>query len=186
MKRCVFSVLVASVLGLPAQASLNDGASAPLFTTQASLGGKEFTFSLADALKAGPVVLYFYPKAFTKGCTVEAHAFAEATEDFKTLGASVIGISNDDIKTLNQFSVSECQSKFPVGADDDGKIIKSYDAALLFSYANRTSYVIAPSEEAGGGKIIYSYTALDPNKHVANTLAAVKKWHDTHHAAVNG
>ncbi len=178
MKRGFLYALLASVLGLPAQAALESGAAAPMFTTQASLGGKEFTFSLADALKDGPVVLYFYPKAFTSGCTVEAHEFAEAMDDFKALGATVIGISNDDIQTLNKFSVSECQSKFPVGADAGGKIIKSYDAALLFSYANRTSYVIAPSQSAEGGKVIYSYTALDPSLHVANTMAAVKKWRD--------
>ncbi len=171
MKRGFLYALLAGILGLPAEAALKDGALAPMFTTQASLGGKEFTFTLADALKSGPVVLYFYPKAFTSGCTVEAHDFAAATDEFKALGASVIGISNDDIATLNKFSVSECQSKFPVGADKDGKIIKSYDAALLFSYANRTSYVITPD-----GKVIYSYTALAPDKHVANTMAAVKKW----------
>ena len=174
MKRGFLYALFASVLGLPAQTALESGATAPMFTTQASLGGREFTFSLADALKDGPVVLYFYPKAFTAGCTVEAHEFAEAVDEFKSLGATVIGISNDDIKTLNKFSVSECQSKFPVGADAGGKIIKSYDAALLFSYANRTSYVIAPD-----GKVIYSYTALAPDQHVANTMAAVKKWRDS-------
>jgi thioredoxin-dependent peroxiredoxin len=171
MKRGFLYALLASVLGLPAEAALESGTTAPMFTTQASLGGKEFTFSLADALKNGPVVLYFYPKAFTSGCTVEAHEFAEAMDDFKSLGATVIGISNDDIKTLNKFSVSECQSKFPVGADEGGKVIRSYDAALLFSYANRMSYVIAPD-----GKVIYSYTALDPSQHVANTMAAVKAW----------
>lgn len=176
MKRGFFCALLASVLGLPAQAALENGTPAPMFTTQASLGGKEFTFTLADALKSGPVVLYFYPKAFTSGCTVEAHDFAEAVDEFKALGASVIGISNDNIATLNKFSVSECQSKFPVGADAGGKIIKTYDAALLFSYANRTSYVIAPAQGTEGAKVIYSYTALAPDKHVANTLAAVKKW----------
>lgn len=171
MKRFVYAVL-ATLFAVPASAALKNGASAPPFSTQASLGGKEFTFSLAAALKTGPVVLYFYPKAFTSGCTVEAHMFAEAMDAFNALGASVIGISKDNIETLNRFSVEVCQNKFPVGADD-GKIIKSYDAALLFSYANRTSFVIAPED---GGKIIYSYTALDPEKHVANTMEAVKKW----------
>ena len=171
MKRFVYAVL-ATLFAVPASAALKNGASAPPFSTQASLGGKEFTFSLAAALKTGPVVLYFYPKAFTSGCTVEAHMFAEAMDAFNALGASVIGISKDNIETLNRFSVEACQNKFPVGADD-GKIIKSYDAALLFSYANRTSFVIAPED---GGTIIYSYTALDPEKHVANTMEAVKKW----------
>jgi peroxiredoxin Q/BCP len=173
MKRFLYLVL-ATLFAVPASAALKNGAAAPAFTTQASLGGKEFTFSLTDALKSGPVVVYFYPKAFTSGCTVEAHMFAEAMDDFKALGASVIGISKDNIETLNRFSVEACQNKFPVGADD-GKIIKSYDAALLFSYANRTSFVIAPDGN-GGGNIIYSYTALSPDDHVANTMDAVKKW----------
>ncbi len=174
MRKYIYA-LIASLLAVPASAALKTGASAPLFTTQASLGGKAFTFSLAEALKEGLVVLYFYPKAFTSGCTVEAHMFAEATDEFKALGASVIGISKDSIETLNKFSVEACQSKFAVGADD-GKIIKSYDAALLFSYANRTSFVIAPTPGQEGGTVIYSYTAMDPDLHVANTMNAVKMW----------
>src|SRR5271169_2579933 len=90
------------------QAALTVGDSAPEFTAQAAIGGNEFTFALADALKKGPVVLYFYPKAFTKGCTVEAHNFSDATDRFKALGATVVGISNDDIETLKKFSVLEC------------------------------------------------------------------------------
>lgn len=170
MKRKFLYAVIAALFAPPAMAALKTGASAPSFTTQASLGGKEFTFSLADALKGGPVVLYFYPKAFTSGCTVEAHMFAEAMDEFKSLDTTVIGISKDNIKTLNKFSVEACQNKFPVGADD-GKIIKAYDANLLFSYANRTSFVIAPD-----GTIIYSYTAMDPDEHVANTMNAVKTW----------
>ena len=100
------------------------GAQAPDFTAQASLGGKEFTFSLADALKKGPVVLYFYPAAFTPGCTVEAHDFADATDKFAALGATVIGVSHDKIETLDKFSVSECRSKFAVAADPDETVIK--------------------------------------------------------------
>jgi peroxiredoxin len=153
-------------------AALPLGATAPDFTTQATLAGKPFTFSLAEALRSGPVVLYFYPAAFTKGCTIEAHDFAEATEKFKALGATVIGVSHDPIDTLNKFSVSECRNKFAVASDADLKITKAYDARLLItSYSNRTSYVIAPD-----GKIIYVYSALDPDKHVENTLAAVTRW----------
>jgi peroxiredoxin Q/BCP len=133
--------------------------------------GKVFTFSLAEALKKGPVVLYFYPAAFTTGCTIEAHEFAEAIDKYAALGASVIGVSSDDIDTLNKFSVSECRSKFAVAADADKKIMTAYDAKLAFGYANRTSYVIAPD-----GRIIYEYTALDPSGHVENTLAAIEKW----------
>src|SRR5262245_41324068 len=99
------AVLAATaLLASPAFATLPDGAKAPDFTTQASLAGKPFSFSLADALKQGPVVLYFYPAAFTKGCTIEAHQCAEATEKFKSLGATVIGVSHDTIDTLNKFS----------------------------------------------------------------------------------
>jgi peroxiredoxin len=165
------AVLAAALSALPAGAALKPGAQAPDFSARASLGGKEFDFSLAEALKRGPVVLYFYPAAFTHGCTIEAHEFAEAIDKYKTLGASVIGVSSDDIATLNKFSVSECRSKFPVAADADKKIMTAYDARLALGYANRTSYVIAPD-----GRILYEYTALDPSQHVANTLAAVQRW----------
>ena len=108
---------LALAVAVPAWAALKVGSKAPDFTTQATLGGKPFEFTLAAALKKGPVVLYFYPAAFTKGCTVEAHLFAEATDEFNALGATVIGVSKDDIDTLNRFSVSECRSKFAVAAD---------------------------------------------------------------------
>ena len=162
-----------SIALAPSYAALAPGAHAPDFTTQASLAGKPFSFSLAEALKSGPVVLYFYPAAFTPGCTVEAHNFAEATDKFKALGATVIGVSHDNIDTLNKFSVSDCRNKFAVASDADQKITKEYDAVLKIKpeYADRTSYVIEP-----GGKIIYEYTALDPDKHVQNTLEAVEKW----------
>jgi peroxiredoxin len=173
MKGFVSIGLASCVLAAPLYAALPDGAQAPDFTTQATLAGKPFTFSLADALKRGPVVLYFYPAAFTPGCTVEAHDFAEATAKFTALGATVIGVSHDPIDVLNKFSVSECRNKFAVASDADQKITKSYDAVLAAEpkYADRTSYVIAP-----GGKIIYEYTAMDPEHHVGNTLAAVQKW----------
>src|SRR5579862_8449101 len=148
-------------LAAPAFAALAVGAKAPAFTLQASQGGNVFTFNLADALKKGPVVLYFYPAAFTKGCTIEAHEFADAIDQYRALGATVIGVSHDPIDKLQKFSVSECRSKFAVAADTDGSIMKSYDAVLLghTSYANRTSYVIAPT-----GEIVYSYTAMSPDK----------------------
>jgi thioredoxin-dependent peroxiredoxin len=176
MRRSLAAAL-AALLVLPVYAALPNGTKAPDFTTDATLAGTPFKFSLADALKKGPVVLYFYPKAFTSGCTVEAHDFAEATDKFKALGATVIGLSHDSIDTLNKFSVAECRNKFAVAADADGHIIKAYDSVFLghTNYANRTSYVIAPT-----GEIIYSYTAMDPDKHVENTMAAVQKWVDTH------
>jgi len=165
------------VLGLlalsAARAALPNGAQAPDFQAEASLGGKPFKFSLAEALRKGPVVLYFYPAAFTPGCTAEAHDFAQATDEYKALGATVIGVSHDTIDTLNKFSVSECRSKFAVAADTNQSIMKSYDAVLARNpvYADRTSYVISPS-----GHILYSYTNLDPGKHVENTLAALRAW----------
>ena len=170
---CAVTVLAA----LPALASLPNGTRAPDINTQATLAGKEFKFSLADALKKGPVVLYFYPAAFTPGCTTEAHLFAEATPQFQALGATVIGVSHDPIEKLDKFSVSECRNKFAVASDADGRIMKAYDSVLEGhpEYANRTSYVIAPT-----GEIIYSYSAMSPDKHVDNTMAAVKKWQDEH------
>ena len=161
----------------PAEAALKQGDIAPDFTARATLGGKEFVFSLAASLKHGPVVLYFYPAAFTKGCTVEAHDFAQAIQRYQALGATVIGVSGDDIHTLNKFSVSECQSKFAVVADPGRAVMKAYDAVLvpLLAYADRTSYVITPDD-----RVIYSYTALDPDHHVANTLAALAAWREAH------
>src|SRR6266850_4045564 len=173
MRRSLFTAVATALCTVPALAALPDGTKAPDFSTEASLAGKAFKFSLADALKKGPVVLYFYPAAFTPGCTVEAHQFAEATDKFKAIGATVIGVSHDPIDTLNKFSVSECRNKFAVASDADQKITKAYDAVLAAKpeYADRTSYVIAPT-----GKIIYEYTAMNPDKHVGNTMAAVQKW----------
>ena len=156
-----------------AHAALKPGDSAPDFKTQASLAGNVFAFSLAEALKKGPVVLYFYPAAFTSGCTIEAHDFAEATDSYRALGATVIGVSRDDIETLRKFSVSECRNKFAVAADRDQKIMKAYDAVLASNpeYADRISYVIAPD-----GRIVYAYKSLNPEKHVEYTLDALRKW----------
>lgn len=172
------ALAAAAGLAVPASAALKPGAHAPDFIAQASLGGKEFTFTLAEALKHGPVVLYFYPAAFTKGCTIEAHDFAEAIDQYKALGATVIGVSHDDIKKLDAFSTSECRSKFAVAADPDEKVIKAYDAVLGKhpEYADRISYVITPD-----GKVDYVYASMDPDKHVENTLAAIKAWREAHH-----
>jgi peroxiredoxin len=168
--------LLCCLLAAPVLAALQPGAPAPDFSTQATLAGKPFSFALSAALKNGPVVLYFYPAAFTHGCTIEAHDFAEATGRFTALGATVIGVSHDSIDTLNKFSVSECRNKFAVASDADHKISKAYDADLMFTpYSSRTSYVIAPT-----GDIIYAYSALSPDKHVENTLAAVTKWRAQH------
>ncbi|HEY5102757.1 MAG TPA: peroxiredoxin [Steroidobacteraceae bacterium] len=172
MKLLLCCALFGALTATATFAALPDGHAAPDFTTQATLAGKPFTFSLADALKKGPVVLYFYPAAFTPGCTIEAHDFAEATDKFKAIGATVIGVSHDPIEKLNKFSVSECRNKFAVASDADQSIMKAYDSVLAAKpeYANRTSYVIAQN-----GTIAYSYTAMNPAEHVANTMAAVEK-----------
>ena len=173
MKRTVSLFAALVLLCGSAHAALKDGATAPEFTLQASKGGQVFTFSLAEALKKGPVVLYFYPAAFTPGCTIEAHNFAAAIDQYQALGATVIGVSHDPIEKLNKVSVSECRSKFPVAADPDLNIAKSYDASpwYLPGHSNRTSYVITPD-----GKVIYSYSALSPDLHVKNTLEALQQW----------
>src|SRR5581483_405136 len=174
IRRYITAVAVAVFIAtVPALAALNVGQKAPDFTLEASLGGKVYPFSLADALKKGPVVLYFYPAAFTTGCTIEAHDFAEAVDDYKKLGATVIGVSHDDIDTLKRFSVSECRSKFAVAGDTGGSVIRAYDATMPDhpEYANRTSYVIVP-----GGTIIYTYTDPRPDQHVENTLNALRTW----------
>ncbi len=165
---------IALMAGAPgAQAALAVGAPAPDFTVQAALAGKTFDFSMSRALQKGPVVLYFYPAAFTQGCTVEAHTFAEAIADYKALGATVIGLSADDIDTLKEFSTGPCGSKFAVGADPGGKVIRAYDAGMgaQSERATRISYVISPE-----GRIIYEYTAMEPDDHVNNTLKAVREW----------
>ena len=159
----------ALLVAVPAFAALKVGAKAPDFTAQAVLGGKAFNFTLSQSLSKGPVVLYFYPKAFTSGCTVEAHQFAEATADFAKAGATVIGVSADDIATLTRFSIDECRSKFAVAAATPA-LIKAYDAQLpLMKISDRTSYVITQK-----GQIAYSFSAMSASNHVANTLAAVR------------
>lgn len=155
-----------------ALAALAVGAKAPDFTAQAALAGKEFRFALADALKQGPVVVYFYPKSFTSVCTEEAHLFAEATPEFGKLGARVIGVSADPIDVQKKFSSQECRDAFPVAADPDLKTIIAYDAKTpVLSYAKRISYVIAPD-----GRILSAVEDSGAEKHIDAALAAVKKF----------
>lgn len=170
--RSIVLVLLASA-SIPNWAALAVGAPAPDFTTEAARAGVAFKFSLAETLKKGPVVLYFYPKAFTSGCTIEAHNFAEATPKFTALGATVVGISNDDIETLKKFSVEACRDKFAVAADSGARIMKAYDAALWIKpdMADRISYVISPE-----GRVLYVFSSMSPDQHVENTLKAVEKW----------
>jgi peroxiredoxin len=160
----------------PVQAALAVGTKAPDFTTRGAKGGKVFKLHLAEALKKGPVVLYFFPAAFTKGCTAEAREFADKTEEFAAAGATIIGMSNDPVDTLARFSTEECRDKFAV-ASAGPDIIKGYDVALpaipdrpqLAGKTNRTSYVIAKS-----GRIAYVYSDLNYAQHVTGTLDAVK------------
>ncbi len=156
-------------LSTTASAELSKGEKAPVFSTKAAVAGKEFGFALNTALAKGPVVLYFYPKAFTQGCTLEANAFAEAMPQFKAAGASVIGMSNDDIDTLKRFSREECRDAFPVGVAST-QIISAYDVAMGASgLASRTSYVIGRDR-----RIVMVHSNSDYRGHVEKTLAAVR------------
>lgn len=178
MNKWILLMGVALMGATSAHAALDVGDAAPNFTADAAQGGKVFKFSLAESLKKGPVVLYFFPAAFSAGCSVEAHQFAEAIDKFQALGATVIGVSGDDIETLGKFSVQTCQSKFPVASDSNQNVMRSYDAVMSLrpEYANRVSYVIAP-----GGAVVYNYQSLDPTRHVEKTLAALREWKNNKH-----
>ena len=169
MRKLLFALAAVS-LAVPATAALKIGDKAPDFTTTGAVGGKAFKLHLAQQLKKGPVVLYFFPKAFTSGCTAEAHAFSEAIGDFKKAGAQVIGMSADNIATLKDFSVKECRSAFPV-ATATPATQKAYDVAWAAhpGITTRTSYVIDKK-----GKIVMVHDDLDFSQHVAKALAAVK------------
>ena len=170
MRELLIALAVAS-LAAPAGAALKVGDKAPDFTTNGAVGGKEFKIHLAQQLKKGPVVLYFFPKAFTSGCTAEAHAFSESIGEFKKAGAQVIGMSADDLKTLHDFSAQECRSAFPV-ATATLATQKAYDVAWAAhpGITTRTSYVIGRN-----GKIVMVHDDLDFSKHVEKTLAAVQR-----------
>ena len=176
MKKSLASILLLFPLATTSYAALDVGDAAPNFTVPAALGGKVYSFKLSDSLAKGPVVLYFFPAAFSVGCSIEAHEFAEAMGKFEALGATVIGVSSDDIDTLGKFSVQACQGKFPVASDSSQAVMKSYDAVMQTrpDYANRVSYVIAPN-----GKVVYNYQSLNPSRHVEKTLAALKEWTQT-------
>ena len=173
MKFAAVALVAAATLASPAFAALKEGAQAPDFTAPAFLAGKPFTFNLADALKKGPVVVYFFPAPHTTGCNIEAHLFSQAIDQFKAEHATVIGVTAGNLDQLAAFSkeADHCSGKFPVAADKGARIAKEYDALLLLrpGWSDRTSYVIAPS-----GKISFVYSSLSPNKHVQETLAAVK------------
>src|SRR5881392_1957429 len=170
MRKLLIAILASSLAAAPAWAALKVGDKVPDFATTGAVGGKEFKLHLADQLKRGPVVLYFFPKAFTSGCTAEAHAFSESIGDFKKAGAEVIGMSADNLATLKDFSVKECRSAFPV-ATATPATQKAYDVAWAAhpGITTRTSYVIDKS-----GKVVMVHDDLDFSQHVARTLAAVK------------
>ena len=157
MKRKVqsFLSLVLVLAAAPSFAALKQGDVAPDFKTQASLAGKEFTYSLRDALKKGPVVVYFYPAAFTGGCNLQAHTFAENHDKFAAAGASVIGVSLDSIARLNEFSADPkyCAGKLPVASDEKGQIAKSYDIKITDSYKGQS---IATMKDFRGNEIGHS------------------------------
>jgi len=174
LKRSVVTVAaVAAIASMQAHAALDVGERAPDFTATAALAGKTYAFSLKEQLAKGPVVLYFFPAAFSEGCSIEARSFAEAIDRYEALGATVVGVSGDDIDTLARFSKEACQGKFSVASDGSRGIIKAYDAAMTTrpDFANRVSYVIAPD-----GSIAYSYVSLNPIKHVERTLGALREW----------
>ena len=173
LKSALLTTLAALAFASPSLAALKPGTKAPDFSAPAYLAGKPFTFKLADALKKGPVVVYFFPAAHTPGCNLEAHQFSEAIDRFKAQGATVIGVTAGNVEQLADFSkeTEHCGGKFPVAADPGAKIAKQYDAVLAMkpAWSNRTSYVISTS-----GTITHVHSDLNPNKHVQEMLAAVK------------
>lgn len=170
MRKLLSALCLSAALTLPAAAALPVGSKAPNFVTTGAVAGKPFKLHLRDQLRNGPVVLYFFPKAFTKGCTLEAHAFSEAAGEFRQAGARVIGMSADDLPTLQRFSVEACRNAFPV-ATATPATIRSYDVELKQKpgLTDRTSYVIDRT-----GRVVFVHSDLDWSEHVAKTLAAVK------------
>ena len=186
MKNRFATAMLAATLSLPAAAALPAGAAAPTIELQAALAGKEFTYRLQDALKKGPAVVYFYPSAYTGGCNVQAHTFAENSEKFAAAGASIIGVSLDSIARLSEFSADPkyCAGKIPVASDPDGKTAQAYDltvknvpgikdsrgADIDHGFAERTTFIVAPD-----GKIAATIGGMKPEENVEAALAAVQK-----------
>ncbi|MDR3414754.1 MAG: peroxiredoxin [Nevskia sp.] len=187
MKRFLLAGLLSGAIALPAAAALKQGDSAPDFTAPASLAGKTFTFSLKQALQKGPVVVYFYPSAFTGGCNIQAHTFAVNYDKFAAAGASIIGVSLDSIARLNDFSADPqyCAGKIPVASDAGGTIAKSFDLTVRdaapgkkdtrgveidHGFAERTTFIVTPD-----GRIAASLGGLAPADNVDQSLAAVQQ-----------
>jgi len=188
MKKLLLAGLVSVAIALPVVAALNKGDTAPVFSAKASLAGKEFNYSLAEALKQGPVVVYFYPSAFTQGCNIQAHTFAENMDAFKAAKASVIGVSLDSIARLNDFSADPayCAGKLPVASDADGAIAKSYGVnvregrpgmqdsrgvAIDHGFAERLTFVVAKD---GKVSALIGGQGVAPDQNVQQALQAVK------------
>jgi peroxiredoxin len=187
LQRRLLAGLLSAAVTLPALAALKDGDSAPDFKAQASLAGKAFSYTLKDALKKGPVVVYFYPSAYTGGCNIQAHTFAENIDKFTAAGASVVGVSLDSIQRLNDFSADPlyCAGKLPVASDADGKIAKSYDLTVSempvgrkdtrgqeigHDRTERTTFIVTPD-----GKVAATIGGVAPDVNVNNALEAVRK-----------
>jgi len=191
MKKLYLGLVLSVLVGLPVLAALKESAKAPDFSARASLAGKEFNFSLQDALKKGPVVVYFYPSAYTKGCDLEAHTFAQAKDKFDAAGATIIGVSADSIARLNAFSADPdyCAGKFPVASDPDRKIAASYNLTVNslkpgakdvrgveidHDFIERVTFVIGKDH-----KIIATLSSADdkisPDQHVEKALEIVQK-----------
>jgi thioredoxin-dependent peroxiredoxin len=187
MKKLLLAGLASVAVALPVAAALQKGDAAPTFTARASLAGKEFNYSLADALKEGTVVVYFYPSAYTQGCNIQAHTFAENMEAFNAAKATVIGVSLDSIARLNDFSADPayCAGKLAVASDADGSIAKSYQLMVRegrpggmpdtrgvnidHGFAERTTFVVTPD-----GKVAATIGGVSPEENVAQALQAVK------------
>ncbi|MFI4890396.1 MAG: peroxiredoxin [Steroidobacterales bacterium] len=187
MKRMIPAVVLATAVALPAFAALKQGDAAPDFSAQAALAGETIPFSLAEARQHGPVVVYFYPSAFTGGCNIQAHEFAEKMAKFQAAGATVIGVSLDDITRLTAFSADPkyCAGKVPVASDADGKIAGSYHLKIDpeekgfkdtrgievgHGFAERTTFIVMPD-----GKIAATVGGMAPAKNVARALAEVQR-----------
>ncbi|MGK6354433.1 peroxiredoxin [Sphingomonas sp. DT-207] len=176
MRARLLLAALALSLGVPATAALAPGAAAPDFTASGAMAGKPLTVNLKAALKKGPVVLYFFPAAFTKGCNIEAKAFADALPEFQKAGATVIGMTAGNVDQLQRFSAEHCAGKFAVAAAS-AAVIKGYDVLLkkadgtATTVTSRTSFVIAPN-----GRVIFAHTDMNPNDHVRMTLDAVRSY----------
>ena len=179
MRRLLFAAF-ALALSVPATAALAPGARAPDFTAAGAIAGKPVSVNLKTALRKGPVVLYFFPAAFTGGCNAEAAAFAEALPDFTAAGATVIGMTAGNVDQLAKFSSAHCAGKFAVAAATP-VVIKGYDVLLKkpdgtpTTITSRTSFVIAPT-----GKVLLSHTDMSPMSHIRMTLDAVRKYRKAH------